>query len=134
MYQSENEGDTEVGNTFQRLVCLFTDPPGQLGCDCEQGHRLMAQTLRDPGPLRLNIPDIVDSLPGLPRGLFGTWSTKLMIGFSLWYSKCNCFPSKIYLRYLESLCCGMASSDYTELQSSTLNSILKKNYFIEVYR
>ena len=57
-------------HTFQRLVCLFTDPPGQLGCDCEQGHRPMAQTLREPGPLRLNVPDVVDSLPGLPRGLF----------------------------------------------------------------
>lgn len=49
---------------------MFTDPPGQLGRDREQGHRPVAQALRDPGALRLNVPDAAGSLPGLLGTLF----------------------------------------------------------------
>lgn len=50
--------DTEVVNTTisQRLVCLSTDSPGQLRRDREQGHWLVAQTLWNPGPFKLNAP------------------------------------------------------------------------------
>ena len=60
-----NEGDNEVINMAisQRLVCLSTDSSGQLGRDCEQGHRLVAQALRDPSALSLTTPD-VHGLPG----------------------------------------------------------------------
>lgn len=44
---------------------MFTDPPRQLRRDREQGRRLVAQALRDPGALRLNVPDVAGNLPGL---------------------------------------------------------------------
>lgn len=98
-YAIVNEGDTEVVNTeiLWRLVCLFTDSPGQLGCNCEQGHRFMAQTLWDPGTFSLNLPNNVESAgPALSILFLGhdllNW---LKAGFLLWCSKCNFFSSKI---------------------------------------
>lgn len=49
-----------------KTLCLFTDSPGQFGCNCEQGHRFMAQTLWDPGAFSLSLPNNVHSLLGLP--------------------------------------------------------------------
>lgn len=90
-----NKGHDEVINPeiSQRLVCLSADSPGQLGCNREQGHRLMAQALWDPGALSLTTPDTCTACQVPPEQCaLRTRSTKLIENrVLLWHSKRHFF-------------------------------------------
>lgn len=89
--------DPEGTNTrnFTWMPLFFTDSSGQLRRYCEQGHRLVAQTLWDPGPLSLTACDVMDGLQALPEHPVHVVTNCIEMVISLWCSKCSLHPHSV---------------------------------------